>query len=324
MSDDHSFATRVIRGVPEPRSATSGPSRDEVRLHELRSLFETFLPDWKEEELAAVADIQDDFQTQQVRLESLFERGTLAPDEYASAVNAKMSLFLQNSAAILGEARAKQLFGVDDIGHVVIVHPERMRVSEAPQVASRLDDSNYTLSRREASPRFEALFTRYYARVWRYYRNCRVADDEAHDLAQDAFKRVFEGMGQMRSENEWRFLQVIAHSVFLNWLRDDNTQMRGSGKVVSIDDPAMTGKTPVVEQPDHATNEQSALRKKLLREAIAELPDGQRSCLQLWLREPSYEEIAKTLQISPDAVKSRIRDAKKVLMKSFPDEQESA
>lgn len=151
MSDDHSFAARVIGGASEPHSATGDPSRDQVRLHELRSLFETFLPEWKEEELAAVDAIQDDFQTQQLRLESLLEHAALAPDEYASAVNAQMSLFLQRSATILGQARAKQLFGVEDLSDIVIVDPERMRASKAPEVANRLSDSNGTLPWRPAS-----------------------------------------------------------------------------------------------------------------------------------------------------------------------------
>src|SRR5258706_2557257 len=150
MRDDHSFAARVIRGAPERRSAAGDPSRDEVRLHELRSLFETFLPEWKEEELEAIAAIQDDFQTQQFCLELLLERAALAPDEYASAVNAQMSLFLQDSAAILGEARAKQLFGVDDLSHIIIIDPERMRASETPLVANRLSDSNSTSPSRPA------------------------------------------------------------------------------------------------------------------------------------------------------------------------------
>ncbi len=161
--------------------------------------------------------------------------------------------------------------------------------------------------------RFETIFRRYYARVWRYFRACRVADDEAHDLAQDAFKRLFERIGQIRNENEWPFLQSVARTVFLNWLRAQKTQKRGSAKTVDLDDPELAAKMPIAEQPDYATRQQDAVRSRQLREAIEALPNGQRQCMELWLDELSYEEISAGLRITLDAVKSRIRDARKAL-----------
>ena len=174
--------------------------------------------------------------------------------------------------------------------------------------------------------RFEKIYRRYYARVWRYYRACRVSDDEAHDLAQDAFKRLFERITSIRGEDEWPFLQSIARTVFLNWLRGRKTQKRDSGKLVELDDPDFVEEPSAPNEPDYAEREQAALRGKALRDAIAELPDGQRQCVQLRLEELSYEEIAKTLRITVDAVKSRIRDAKKVLSArlgvTLPEERE--
>src|SRR5258708_9411587 len=161
--------------------------------------------------------------------------------------------------------------------------------------------------------RFEKIFRRYYARVWRYFRSCRVTDDEAHDLAQDAFKRLFERMTSVRGEDEWPFLQSIARTVFLNWLRGRKTQKRDGGKLVELDDPEFVEEPTASNEPDYAEREQTALRLKTLRDAIAELPDGQRQSLQLQHGGLSYGEIAKTLRISVDAVKSRIRDAKTTL-----------
>ena len=161
--------------------------------------------------------------------------------------------------------------------------------------------------------RFEKIFRRYYARVWRYYRACRVTDDEAHDLAQDAFKRLFERMTSIRGEDEWPFLQSIARTVFLNWLRGRKTQKRDGGKLVELDDPEFVEEPTAPSEPAYEEREQAAIRQKALSDAIAELPDGQRQCVQLWLKELTLEEIAKTLRVSVDAVKSRVRDAKKTL-----------
>lgn len=160
--------------------------------------------------------------------------------------------------------------------------------------------------------RFESLYRRHYARVWRYYRACRVPDDEAHDLAQDAFKRLYERMNQVRGEDEWPFLQAIARSVLLNKLRDQKTAKRHT-KIVEIDSPDFTHELPAPEGPDYAERQHEALRRRNLHDAVAALPDGQRQCLSLWLAGFKYDEIGRTLRITVDAVKSRLRDAKKQL-----------
>jgi RNA polymerase sigma-70 factor (ECF subfamily) len=161
--------------------------------------------------------------------------------------------------------------------------------------------------------RFEKCFRRYYTRVYRYFRACRVLDDEAHDLAQETFKRLFERMRQIRGEDEWPFLQAIARTVFLNWLRARKTQKRDGGRLVEIDDPEFTEHPVAPEEPSYAEKEQDALRRKSLREAIEQLPDGQRQCMKLWLDDFSYDDMAKTLRITLDAVRSRLRDARRAL-----------
>jgi RNA polymerase sigma-70 factor (ECF subfamily) len=160
--------------------------------------------------------------------------------------------------------------------------------------------------------RFEALYRSHYARVWRYYRACRVADDEAHDLAQDAFKRLYERMEQVRGEDEWPFLQAIARSVLLNKIRDQKTAKRNT-RIVEIDAPQFTHELAAPEGPDYAEQQHAAWQRKNLYDAVSELPDGQRQCLGLWLGGFKYDEIGRTLRITVDAVKSRLRDAKKQL-----------
>ena len=71
--------------------------------------------------------------------------------------------------------------------------------------------------------------------------------------------------------------------------------------------------------PDYAERQQEALRKQRLRDAIIALTPGQRECIQLRLDDFTYEEIAKVLRISVDAVKSRLRDAKKILRERLGD-----
>lgn len=161
--------------------------------------------------------------------------------------------------------------------------------------------------------RFEETYRKYYARVWKYYRSCRVSDDESHDLAQDTFKRLLERWDSIRGDDPWPFLKSIAKSVLLNWIRAGQTQKR-SAPLVEIDDPDLFIDPPARPEPTYEEREETARRQKLLENAFGGLSKGQRECLALWLKGSSYEDIQKILGISLDAVKSRIRDAKRYLV----------
>jgi RNA polymerase sigma factor (sigma-70 family) len=169
-----------------------------------------------------------------------------------------------------------------------------------------------TLDDGDDHERFEKIYRQRYARVFRFFTKQGVAHDAANDLAQETFKRLFEYMRQLRNEDEWPFLQTIAKTVLLNWARGRNAGKR-KGKIVAIDDPDVGYEPPAVEARDYAEEQEHALRRRLLHDAIAQLPEGQRQCLLLWLGDLKYGEIADTLRISMDAVKSRLRDAKKDL-----------
>jgi RNA polymerase sigma-70 factor (ECF subfamily) len=172
---------------------------------------------------------------------------------------------------------------------------------------------------------FDEIYRRYYGRVYRYYRSCRVADDEAQDLAQDAFTRFYKQMDQIRGEDPWPFLQSVARTVLLNKLRDQKAAKR-SGKLVEIDDPEVT-ELPAPEGLDYAERQQREQRRKDLYRAIAELPEGQRQALEMWIAGFQYDEIARFLNISLDAVRSRLRDARRQLRArlgadSLPEDEE--
>jgi RNA polymerase sigma factor (sigma-70 family) len=160
--------------------------------------------------------------------------------------------------------------------------------------------------------RFEAIYRKHYAKVFYYYRSCRVADDEAHDLAQDTFIRFYERMDQLRGVDEGPFLKAIARTVLLNWLRARETAKR-KAQMVYLDDPDAGCDPPALDGPDYAERQQSELRRTRMRQAITELPETQRQCLRPWLEGSQYDEISKDLGITIDAVKTRLKNAKKSL-----------
>jgi RNA polymerase sigma factor (sigma-70 family) len=169
--------------------------------------------------------------------------------------------------------------------------------------------------------RFEAIYRKCYARVWRYFRTNSVADDEAHDLCQDAFKRLYERMDQIRNDDPWPFLQSIARTVLLNRVRARQTQKR-SASMVPMDDPELIRAEPAAPaQPDYAERQAEEDLRRRLRAAVESLPPGQLECFRLWMQGHKYDEIMKILGISMDAVKSRVRDAKRYLREQLGDKQ---
>ena len=161
--------------------------------------------------------------------------------------------------------------------------------------------------------RFRSLYQKYYWRVVRFYvRSFRLSEEDAQELAQDAFLRFYEAMDEYRGDAEWAFFETIARNLAYNRIRSQNTAKR-RGKTVDIDDPEFANEPAAPAGPDFAQQEQDALRTKRLRDAIAQLPSGQRDCMQLWIDELKFKEIAKFLGITMDAVKSRLRDARKLL-----------
>lgn len=168
---------------------------------------------------------------------------------------------------------------------------------------------------------FRSLYTRHYARMLRFFRKVfRVSEADAQELTQDSFVRFYRAMDEYRGEAEWALLETIARNVGYNRVRSLTTIKRGAVRAESLDDRDPAHEDPPAAQPHPVDRLIEAERVTRLRQAIAALPKGQKHCLQLWLDDFSYEEIAQTLRISLEAVRSRIRDAKRSLRARLGDE----
>jgi RNA polymerase sigma-70 factor (ECF subfamily) len=157
------------------------------------------------------------------------------------------------------------------------------------------------------------------SRVQRYFKKKGASEEDARDLTQDTFLRVFRSEAKLGSRTEleaWIF--GIARNVWLNMLRDQAAGKR-AGITVSLDELRPGGGTN-----DFATTtageadalESAITREQLetLRNALAELPEQMRQCVYLRLRDDlKYKEIATVMGISIDTVKSHLSQAKKRL-----------
>ena len=168
-----------------------------------------------------------------------------------------------------------------------------------------------------------AIYRKYRRRLNVFFiRAFRVSEHDAEELTQDTFVRFLQALDEYRGDAEWAFLEKVARNVGYNRVRSAHAKKRGEGiKPVEIDDPNLTCVEPAAPQePDFVERQHQAQQKRRLYDAIAGLSDAQRQCLQLWLEEFKYDEIAATLRISQDAVKSRIRDAKRLLRERLGEE----
>ncbi len=168
--------------------------------------------------------------------------------------------------------------------------------------------------------RFEEIYQQHYAAVFRYLRTLRLDVDDAHDITQDTFKRLYERMDRIPADDSiLTFLIVVARNVVLNRIRDAKAKKRESTtesldwllNTADISVDVFTGEASRSPENVLIDDETARLRHLQLSEAISSLPAGSRECLTLWLGGYKYEQIARALSISLDAVKSRIRDARR-------------
>ncbi|HEY6386608.1 MAG TPA: sigma-70 family RNA polymerase sigma factor [Candidatus Acidoferrum sp.] len=157
---------------------------------------------------------------------------------------------------------------------------------------------------------FELLLQRYRTPLVNFlYRMVR-AREEAEDLAQEVFLRVYRARKDyVPSAKFTTWLFRIATNLALNSVRDNRHQRME----VSLDAPVTIDAEDGDEKPldiaeKHPNIEQYLVeeaRKKMIRHAIDKLPEKQRAAVLLHkYQELDYGDIAKILECSESALKS--------------------
>jgi RNA polymerase sigma-70 factor (ECF subfamily) len=186
----------------------------------------------------------------------------------------------------------------------------------------------------DGEERFRDLFTSSYRPVHAFFRRRAVSADEADELTQETFLRVYRGMEAFRggaSERTW--VLRIALNIWSNHQRYQRAKGRAvpsaalddvdHAKWVAVRDLAEAGEEPrdlarALNVPSVAPSPLETLvareQRELLREAIAELPSQMRRCVILRVGQGlKYREIAAVAGVSIDTVKVMLHDAKQRL-----------
>ncbi len=154
---------------------------------------------------------------------------------------------------------------------------------------------------------FERAFAAVYSKVVIYYLRHGLSSEDARDLAQDTFERVYKNWGGFRGASSpetwiWR----IAENILKNELRRREALKRQHEEVPLPENDEDGGP----DQPPEALDQLlQGEREQLLRAAIAELPPRMRQCVLLRLQDQSLPEIAAALRVTVNTVKRQLFDA---------------
>jgi RNA polymerase sigma-70 factor (ECF subfamily) len=172
--------------------------------------------------------------------------------------------------------------------------------------------------------RFRGLFDRHSEEVFRFFVRRGLSTEDARDLTQVTFFRVYQGLEGFRedaTERTWIF--SVAHHAFLNTLRHESASKRKRDEIPigdggASDAPARSALSLADRSaPDPFESTLTRERREILRRAIDALPDRMRHCVLLWLdQDLKYREIADVLGVSIDTVKSQLHQAKQRLRRT--------
>jgi len=146
---------------------------------------------------------------------------------------------------------------------------------------------------------------------------CRMVgnEDDANDLAQETFVRVFKSCGSFRTSEKFStWLFTIAANLARNHYRWRSRHPAISLETENAGTEQTLGRTLPSDAP--APNEQAlaAERAAAIRAAVGKLPEDMREVIVLceW-EELSMAEAAKILETTPKAVESRLYRARQLL-----------
>ena len=162
---------------------------------------------------------------------------------------------------------------------------------------------------------FDQIVLRHQRQVYAVALRMLGREDDAEEVAQEAFVRAYRAIKTFRQEAK---LSTWLVSITMNLCRNRRRWWARRRQVMaaSLDDPVGEGETTVGEQlPDHApTPAQTAQRRELqgvIAAGLQRLDEGSREGIVLRdIHGHSYEEIAAMLRVPVGTVKSRINRAR--------------
>lgn len=162
---------------------------------------------------------------------------------------------------------------------------------------------------------FRELVFRYQKKAFLYARAMVGSSDDAYDLSQEAFIRVYKHLGRFNPAYPFK---VWFFHILSNLCKNHLRQRKTRGRVTVAGNMMETLAAPSSRRPD-IVFEKSELQGQLWN-SIAELPEKFREIIILChFHEMSYEQISKVLEIPRGSVMSRLYYARQKLREILQD-----
>ena len=157
---------------------------------------------------------------------------------------------------------------------------------------------------RSDSQAFAELVVRYQDRLYNYLYRMTGSREDAQDLTQEAFVRVYKALPRFNLEAPFRpWLYKIATNLAIN-------QLKGRKPAVVLEEYVPS--RSMDDSPERQVETHEVQR--IIAAAIAELPDTYRPVvLMRHIEELSYDEIGKALDLPVGTVKVRLHRARAAL-----------
>jgi len=139
---------------------------------------------------------------------------------------------------------------------------------------------------------FTAILERFETKAILIARSMGASRDDAEDIAQEAFLKIFRYIGSYRSDQTFK---AYFYRIVMNAARDHLSKMRPAGTTT------LEGMDEIPAEPDRRAAFEDV---ELLRSALSELPQREREVVILRdLQGLSTWEVARILRISPITVR---------------------
>jgi RNA polymerase sigma-70 factor (ECF subfamily) len=192
-------------------------------------------------------------------------------------------------------------------------------------MSAQCNDSDEALVRKiqariDMDQSFRCLHDRYHACLYRVFRRRGLSPEDARELTQEVFCRVFKGIEKFRGDspfNGWLF--EISENLFKNEVRRLHAGKRDA-VLESLDDAAgsesETSKVSNLASAEPGPWDLLAEKERRcsVRGAFSQLPPQMRRvCILRYCEDRKYREIAVLMGISIETVKAHLHQARKRL-----------
>ena len=177
--------------------------------------------------------------------------------------------------------------------------------------------------RAERSEDLADVFREYAPAVEYFFSRRGFPREDCRDLTQETFLKAFRGLPRFRDEAELRtWILRIAMNVYRNNLRWRHADKRRQDKTVALEAVNPDGESVALAEdellPRSSENPLEIVLenegRRMLRDAVAELPPQMRRCVQLRIDQSlKYREIAAIMKVSVDTVKTQLHQARRRL-----------